>query len=69
MNGFHKLYLSAKAWFAAGTLLLCAIVALRGECTPAFAACVSTVGSIFLYTHAQNDRASIEKGMSDGPSS
>lgn len=52
--GLIKIWDSAKAMFAVVLLIFATIVALVGKMDPAYAACVATIGSVFMYVRGKN---------------
>jgi hypothetical protein len=56
MIGIVKLAQSAKATFALIVLIACMVVAIRGDMSMAFATCVGSITSVFMYVHSLNDR-------------
>ncbi len=68
LHGVAKLLQSARGTLAILTLLLSSGIAMTGKMTPAFAATVGSVVTVFTYARGKNQDTQ-SKGMSNGPTS
>lgn len=59
MNGLGKIWKSAKAMFALLVLIVCAVIAWHGVMSAAFAACISSITSVFLWVHSNSEIAAM----------